>query len=335
MCKDEKRVYLYVFDIDEYGAEISIKENIYTERYLSLYALLFDRVVLQSSAFFKRHDLRYVFDGFPELFTAEYNKKYLISAYRGIGESGNEQYISSRYDALSKSGIKNAELNAYNEIDGIVGAKKFARQLDDKIDVKMVVKASLKTDTQFRKLAIEDSNNAMNLSKDRRQEYESYKYIKNVAECGSLFQTFYLKEVVKSKYNTSSIFRGELGHMLRKNYYRANALATGCFPIDDAHTNYNYILSFFNAFDLYEKVCRICFSKNAQSLINLKTDKRFIELKNLFFKLSGKDLYELSSAYNKGSKKKFYSSDCFKRFCSERGLEYKVYKYCASTLAKI
>ena len=73
MCKDEKRVYLYVFDIDEYEAEISIKENIYTERYLSLYALLYDRVVLQSSAFFKRHDLRYVLKVFPDMLKIEFD----------------------------------------------------------------------------------------------------------------------------------------------------------------------------------------------------------------------------------------------------------------------
>ena len=47
MCKDEKRVYLYVFDIDECGDEVLINENIYAEHYEWVYTSI-QKIELQA-----------------------------------------------------------------------------------------------------------------------------------------------------------------------------------------------------------------------------------------------------------------------------------------------
>ena len=121
---------MFKLDIDEFGLPIKLECSI--EKYLLCHILLFDEVVLQTSAILKRHDLFNHFLQHEDLYLGTIDGHHIIFPYKGKHDSSSSQffkeYLEGRYQAICDN-AQNSEINAYE----INGAKKIAEVLDEHV----------------------------------------------------------------------------------------------------------------------------------------------------------------------------------------------------------
>lgn len=319
---DEHRVYLYKLDIDENGSLIAIDDNT-LDSYLLSYAMVFDRVILQSSAFFKRMDLYYLLLYYPTLFLEKYNGKPIVSPYRGIHEESSIQYLEGRLIALSKGSKSNSEYLSYEKND----AKNIAIDLDEKLPSDGMPKALKITDKVFRQLVVSEAqkeNQIFSLFKEGKRALD---ILEKSAKGDDTFQTFLVKEKIRRKTALRYSEMNQVGNMLRRCYYEANAEATGCYSIGDYHVSYANVKKFLVTTDLAAAVETFVRSIRCHQMVQIKDSDGYKKLQSLYFNLSNEGINEMYTICTRsGFGKKFYNGNEFRRFCHRQGIDYKEYR---------
>ena len=291
------------------------------DRYLLSYAAIFDRVILQSSAFFKRPDLYVLLQVSPNLFRNLYGDLSLISLYRGVGEESNRQYIERRCNILSNGSIYNPEYMAYKKNDDIL---KMAKRLDKEFPYKRTPKAMKSTDQVFRDVvaSLEGNQILSNLPNSK----VIYDIMRKNAKSKEVFQTFFVLEKIQNRAGLNSRGTNLVGHQLRHCYFEANAIANSCLSIDNFHTNYKYVRKYLMITGLNQIVDSPITSNSSYPLISVRVNDCYRKLQELYFCLSDQAIDELYQLYIKYSNKPFYQGKEFERFCRKQAIEYDSHK---------
>lgn len=332
MEEDKRVAYLYKFDIDEYGYPVLLPCPKEPHIYIMSYMLLFDRVVIQTSAPYKREDLETLREIFPELFMLEENNQYIISNFRGIDEKGNEAYIDSRYKALTASKGHNKELDVYNKMN----ARKISKSLDAILDYNKQYAAVGNTDKIFRASTHDYAIKELKKHPKHSKLYKGYQYLADFSINAPVFQTFVLENILNHKYFD------DMGHMIkyqsdvRKLYSQSNTMAVNGVQLDDCHMDYKNVSKFLNTFGLSDYLHIIFDRRNATVLLNLRKHQGLKLLKDMYFSLDQNGLLKLFTANGMHkTENMFYKSDEFKRFCNDNGFEYRNLKKNLKSLYEI
>lgn len=323
---NEYRVYLYQLDIDENGVPLTLSDS-RIDRYLLSFAAIFDRVILQSSAFFKRRDLHYQLQISPDLFRIMYNKLPCISVYRSVGEESHEQYIKSRYRKLIGTSSVNPEYTAYKNNN----AEKIAKQLDMNFSFMNNQRATYSTDQVFRSEA--SLIKPWAFPADLPNIGKVCKVIKDYASKADVFQTFYVLEQVQKKAGLNPAGINLVGHQLRYCYFQANAIANECLSVNDFHTQYKYVRQYLAVTGLDQIVNSPLVLISPQQIVCVKSQPCYRVLQKLYFILSAEDIEILYQLHQNCDK--FYKKSEFQNFCAQRGLDKDIYKKAFEQMHKI
>ncbi len=314
--KENHRIYLYKLDIDENG--VPIKLGCGMERYLLYHILLFDEVILQTSAILKIPDLFHYFLLHEDLFTATHNGHHLIAPYRGIETSLSsrffEEYLGGRIEAVGKESRINGELLAYenNRADLI------AQRLDSCYIQNLPVSAQ-NTDQLFRDGVIKTGQPFLSEIDSSDKLYNLFSSFAQIAEA---FQTFILLQRTERTQNINEKGIKEIGIWLRKKYFDANAAATQCFSTTDIHVDFAFIKKYIEMTGL-DRVVDSVNRTDPEIIKQIKEWDCYAYLQWVFFNGSVSvldklyDLYQLHR-YAKGSKQ-FYESKIFFDYCKSGG----------------
>lgn len=326
---DTYRVYLHKLDINEGGVALTL-EDAQIDRYLLSFSMVFDRVILQTSAFFKRRDLCIRLEMQPYLFTALYHGFPIISSYRGVGEESFSQYLETRYSILSNGSRYNAEYLAYREND----AKEIARKLDYKIPLDNLPGAAQDTDKVFRQLVVSRNNDAVLSTLPNAEKIR--KEMRIFAKNADVFQTFYLIDKIQNRARLSAAGAVRLGNQLRQNYFQANAQANECFSIADSHVKYEYIQKYLHMTSLYTIIESLNAVAAINAIIDIKEADCYKRLQYLYFRRPTSDIEELYQIYVKGGRgRHFLRSREFHRFFDKRAMNYEVYRQAFAQMHEI
>ncbi len=314
---DEYRVYLYRLDIDENGVPLPIETNSLINQYLLSFYSVFDRVILQSSAFFKRPGLSFQLKTSPDIFRIIYKNRPCISAYRGVGEEGHEQYLDSRYRTLSGTSAYNPEYISYENNH----AKKLARKLDTEFSLMNNQRAIYSTDQVFRNEAA--SIDAGVFPAELPNAAKVCDIIREYAKNEDVFQTFYVLEQVQRRTGLNSAGVNLVGHQLRHCYFQANAIANECLSVSDFHVQYGYVKKYLSITGLQKLIEKPHILISPQPIVRIKAEPCYQVLQRLYFALSVEDIDLLYKLHK--DNKRFYCKHEFVNFCCQRGLDEKLY----------
>lgn len=213
-----RRIYLADFDLDESG-RVGYLARAYPLAALNLYALLFDQVVLQSSAFGKVPALEAMLLGDESLFQGSASDCAPVSMYLEEGYESYAHYFEVRREfGLRGRTAGNAEYEAYMR-NGAFGK---APMLDDIVSGESVVRTPVSVDELFRRELLARSE-GFNWS----AEGSGYgAYVGAYARLSDRFQTFDLENRL-ARMGCPRGLRLQFSKTLRACYYHANASACG------------------------------------------------------------------------------------------------------------
>jgi hypothetical protein len=276
----KKSIYLYWFDIDDSGNKAIFSDSI--ERCLILYALFFERVVLQSSSALKLPELARFFCAHTDFFIKQNYADPLISFSLENPRLGFRGYLDNRMRTIGK--LYNYRYNEEYARYVNFHAANVAKQLDDYIKETNIYKTQLSVDDEFRKLL---SSSPIATLDATGESAELLSLVNNCALNEEVFQTFdMLRRAEKLLHQPSnSTLINRIGKEFRKRYYAANAISNQCLlPAKNTYTDYIFIEKFcrFIGLDiLFRGATKLHLS--AELVNNIKNNSSFCFLVNAYF----------------------------------------------------
>lgn len=319
-------VYLHQLDIDEYGAPMPIKDND-LDKYLMLYALFFNGVVLQSSSALKRNDVSNFFIRHSDLFISKEGRSPLISLALESPDELYTGYLEKRKSALTKivGYQRNSEYKAYKNADADITA----RLLDSKIPKSDIYITQTSVDAIFRKKLSEFNEIELNRFLDRKDVNGITEIVRNFAINDEFCQTFVILERLEKKYPLimkSSLIK-DIGEAIRKRYYIANMVSNGCYVMrknkQTRHLDYD-MLRYFSALIDLDSIFTNSSLIDGFLLTRIKHDPIFNNLITIYFSTSPNIIYTFYLQYRRENK--FFSSKKYSRYFDKEFINQNFFK---------
>ena len=321
-------VYLYKLDIDQFGLPIQLDCDI--EKYLLYHIILFDEVILQTSAILKSHCLFNQFLKHEDIFMDTINGHHLIFPYQGKNDYSSslyfEEYLNKRFETIGDN-KNNCEIYAYKKNR----AEKIAKELDSHT-IKYMRIANFDTDSLFRLKVIESGKLFLTQIDPSNKVFELFS---DFAKGEEAFQTFSLLQKTQMALNISGKNINTLGDWLRNIYYDANACATQCLPNDDIHVSFLNIVKYVELTGLKSIITN---SKriNSEIIKTIKGWNCYRYLQTVYFNCSSEAINQLYMYYQYSQyRTNYYKDRNFYYLCVLYSIDYDSFVKSISRLNKL